>query len=318
MILGLGETNGMIPLFIADVLKALDSVGVPVSQFLQMADSIAFIALAAIGLTIIFGMMGVINLAHGEFIMMGAYITTLSINVASVPLPVAMILGALGTAVFGAVVERTIIKRLYGRLLDSMIVTFGLGLILTQGTRIIFGNSLRSIGTPFGQVPGYTYSGYRVLLLFAAIGVLGSVYLVFTRTEFGVRARATIQDPETARAMGVDTDRMYTITFAIGSGLAGLTGALYAPSATIVPGMGQSFLVESFVTVVTGGSSVLLGTALAGGILGTINAVFSNLYGNFFGQIALLITAIIIIRLLPGGLTGLANTIRDKLGEQQS
>jgi urea transport system permease protein len=318
MILGLGETNGMIPLFIADVLKALDSVGVPVSQFLQMADSIAFIALAAIGLTIIFGMMGVINLAHGEFIMMGAYITTLSINVASVPLPVAMILGALGTAVFGAVVERTIIKRLYGRLLDSMIVTFGLGLILTQGTRIIFGNSLRSIGTPFGQVPGYTYSGYRVLLLFAAIGVLGSVYLVFTRTEFGVRARATIQDPETARAMGVDTDRMYTITFAIGSGLAGLTGALYAPSATIVPGMGQSFLVESFVTVVTGGSSVLLGTALAGGILGTINAVFSNLYGNFFGQIALLITAIVIIRLLPGGLTGLANTIRDKLGEQQS
>ena len=318
MILGLGETNGMIPLFIADVLKALDSVGVPVSQFLQMADSIAFIALAAIGLTIIFGMMGVINLAHGEFIMMGAYITTLSINVASVPLPVAMILGALGTAVFGAVVERTIIKRLYGRLLDSMIVTFGLGLILTQGTRIIFGNSLRSIGTPFGQVPGYTYSGYRVLLLFAAIGVLGSVYLVFTRTEFGVRARATIQDPETARAMGVDTDRMYTITFAIGSGLAGLTGALYAPSATIVPGMGQSFLVESFVTVVTGGSSVLLGTALAGGILGTINAVFSNLYGNFFGQIELLITAIVIIRLLPGGLTGLANTIRDKLGEQQS
>jgi branched-chain amino acid transport system permease protein len=308
----------MIPLFIADVLKALDSIGVPVSQLLQMADSIAFIALAAIGLTIIFGMMGVINLAHGEFIMMGAYITTLSINVASVPLPVAMILGALGTAVFGAVVERTIIKRLYGRLLDSMIVTFGLGLILTQGTRIIFGNSLRSIGTPFGQVPGYTYSGYRVLLLFAAIGVLGSVYLVFTRTEFGVRARATIQDPETARAMGVDTDRMYTITFAVGSGLAGLTGALYAPSATIVPGMGQSFLVESFVTVVTGGSSVLVGTALAGGILGTINAVFSNLYGNFFGQIALLITAIVIIRLLPGGLTGLANTIRDKLGEQQS
>jgi branched-chain amino acid transport system permease protein len=144
----------MIPLFIADVLKALDSIGVPVSQLLQMADSIAFIALAAIGLTVIFGMMGVINLAHGEFIMMGAYITTLSINVVSLPLPVAMILGALGTAAFGAIVERTIIKRLYGRLLDSMIVTFGLGLILTQGTRIIFGNSLRSIGTPFGQVPG--------------------------------------------------------------------------------------------------------------------------------------------------------------------
>jgi branched-chain amino acid transport system permease protein len=262
-------------------------------------------------------MMGVINLAHGEFIMMGAYITTLSVNVMSLPLPVAMLLGALGTAAFGAVVERTIVRRLYGRLLDSMIVTFGLGLILTQGTRIIFGNSLQAIGTPLGNVPGYTYSGYRVLMLFAAIAVLGGAYLVFTRTEFGIRARATIQDAETARAMGVDTDRMYTVTFAIGSGLAGLTGALYAPTVTIVPGMGQAFLIESFVTVVTGGPTVLLGTTLAGGVLGSIRAIFANLYGTFFGQIALLLTAIIVIRLLPDGLTGLAYTIRDKLGEQQ-
>jgi len=314
---GFGATGLLTPLIIGDVLGALDSIGVPVVQLLQMADSIAFITLAAIGLTVIFGMMGVINLAHGEFIMMGAYITTLSVNVVGLPLPVAMVLGALGTAAFGAIIERTIVRRLYGRLLDSMIVTFGLGLILTQGTRIIFGNSLQSIGTPFGEVPGYTYSAYRVLLLFAAIAVLGGAYLVFTRTEFGIQARATIQDAETARAMGVDTDRMYTVTFAIGSGLAGLTGALYAPSATIVPGMGQSFLVESFVTVVTGGSTVLLGTTLAGGVLGTIDAIFSNLYGNFIGQIALLLTAIIVIRLLPDGLTGLAHTVRDKLGERQ-
>jgi len=314
---GFGATGLLTPLIIGDVLGALDSIGVPVVQLLQMADSIAFITLAAIGLTVIFGMMGVINLAHGEFIMMGAYITTLSVNVVGLPLPVAMVLGALGTAAFGAIIERTIVRRLYGRLLDSMIVTFGLGLILTQGTRIIFGNSLQSIGTPFGEVPGYTYSAYRVLLLFAAIAVLGGAYLVFTRTEFGIQARATIQDADTARAMGVDTDRMYTVTFAIGSGLAGLTGALYAPSATIVPGMGQSFLVESFVTVVTGGSTVLLGTTLAGGVLGTIDAIFSNLYGNFIGQIALLLTAIIVIRLLPDGLTGLAHTVRDKLGERQ-
>ncbi len=314
---GFGATGALTPLIIGDFLGFLDSIGVPVVQLLQIADNFAFITLAAIGLTVIFGMMGVINLAHGEFIMMGAYITTLSVNVASLPLPVAMLLGALGTAAFGAVIERTIVRRLYGRLLDSMIVTFGLGLILTQGTRIIFGNTLQSIGTPFGEVPGYTYSGYRVLLMFVAIAVLSAAYLVFTRTEFGIRARATIQDAETARAMGVDTDRMYTTTFAIGSGLAGLTGALYAPSATIVPGMGQAFLVESFVTVVTGGSTVLLGTTLAGGVLGTIDAIFSNLYGNFFGQLALLLTAIIVIRLLPDGLTGLAYRIRDKLGERQ-
>ena len=313
---GFGVAGTFTPLVVGDVLTTLDSIGVPVVQLLQVADNFAFITLAAIGLTVIFGMMGVINLAHGEFIMMGAYITTLAVNVASLPLPAAMALGALGTAAFGAVVERTVVRRLYGRLLDSMIVTFGLGLILTQGTRIVFGNSLQSIGTPLGNVPGYTYSAYRVTLLFVAAGVIGAAYLVFTRTEFGVRARATIQDAETARAMGVDTDRMYTVTFAIGSGLAGLAGALYAPSATIVPGMGQAFLVESFVAVVTGGSTVLLGTTLAGGVLGTIDAVFSNLYGNFFGQIGLLLTAVVVIRLLPDGLTGLAHSIRDMLGER--
>ena len=312
---GIGTTDTLTPLIIGDFLGFLDSIGVPVVQVLQMADSFAFITLAAIGLTVIFGMMGVINLAHGEFIMMGAYITTLSVNVLTVPLPVAMLLGALGTAAFGAVIERTIVRRLYGRLLDSMIVTFGLGLILTQGTRIIFGNTLRSIGTPFGQVPGYTYSGYRVLLLFVAIAVLGAAYLVFTRTEFGIRARATIQDPETARAMGVDTDRMYTITFAIGSGLAGLTGALFAPVLSMQPTLGEQFLVEAFVAVVVGGPSVVVGTSLSGLLLGPVDALFSDQFGEFAGRIALLFAAMLALRFLPGGITGVVDRVRDRIEE---
>lgn len=297
-------------------LKFLEGLGVPVVVLLQIADSFAFIALAALGLAVIFGMMGVINLAHGEFIMLGAYVTTLTVNVYGVPLPAAMLVGALSTALFGVVVERTIVKRLYGRLFDSMVATFGLGLIMTQGARIIFGNSLRSVATPFGTVPGYTYSGYRVFLAFVALAILLMVYLVFTQTEFGIRARATIQDADTARTMGVDTDRMYTLTFAIGSGLAGLTGALYAPTVTMVPSMGQGFLVESFVAVVVGGPSVLLGTSLAGSLLGSIDAIFSNLYGNFVGQMALLVTAVVTIRLLSDGLTGLVESVRDKLEGQ--
>ncbi|MFB6173688.1 MAG: urea ABC transporter, permease protein UrtB [Halobacteriales archaeon] len=298
---------------IGTVLKALESVGVPVVQLLQIADGFAFITLATLGLAIIFGMMGVINLAHGEFIMLGAYATTLTVNAFGVPLAVGMLVGVLVTAAFGVLVERTIVRRLYGRLFDSMVATFGLGLIMTQGARIVFGNSLNSVGTPFGTVPGYTYSGYRVVLAGVAIAVLLGAYLVFTRTEFGVRARATIQDADTARAMGVDTDRMYTATFAVGSGLAGLAGALYAPSVTMVPSMGQGFLVESFVAVVVGGPAVLLGTSMAGGLLGAIDAVFSNAYGNFIGQMALLLTAILAIRVLPDGLTGLVETIRDRL-----
>jgi branched-chain amino acid transport system permease protein len=280
----------------------------------QFLDSFAFIVLAAIGLAVIFGMMGVINLAHGEFIMIGAYGTTLAYN-AGIPLLASMAVGVLVTAVVGLLLERTIVKRLYERPLDSMVATWALGLAITQGVRIVFGNSLSGIGMPFGaiQYGQFSYSTYRVLLAGVALAVLLGAYLVFTRTEFGIRARATIQDADTARTMGIDTDRMYTSTFVIGSALAGLTGALYAPTMSIVPGMGSLFLVESFVAVVTGGASVLVGTTLAGGLLGSVDALFTNLYGTFIGQVALLLVAIVILRFLPAGLSGVVDDLRDRM-----
>jgi branched-chain amino acid transport system permease protein len=286
--------------------------------FFQLLDSFAFIVLSAIGLAIIFGMMDVINLAHGEFIMIGAYGTTLAAN-AGLPLPVAIVVGVAATMIVGLILERTIIKRLYERPLDSMVATWAIGLALTQVARIVFGNSLSSIGVPFGAITygQFSYSMYRVLLSGVAALVLVGAYLVFTRTEFGVRARATIQDADTAQAMGIETDRMYTATFVIGSALAGLTGALYAPTMAIVPGMGSSFLVEAFVAVVTGGSSVLLGTTLAGGTLGSVNALFSNLYGTFMGKIALLFVAVLILRFLPSGLSGLVADLRERMERER-
>ena len=301
----------------------------------QFLDSFAFIVLAAAGLAIIFGIMGVINLAHGEFIMVGAYATTLANIEYGLPLPAAMLAGVLVTALFGLVVERVIIsgwlpntigqltlgrnviEPLYDRLADSMVATWGLSLVMVQGVRILYGNSLDQIGTPLGNIAysGFTYSTYRVSLAGVALAVLLVTFLVFRYTEYGMRARATIQDEDTARAMGVDTERTYMTTFAIGSGLAGLTGALYAPTITMVPGLGSSFLVEAFVAVVVGGPSVVLGTTLAGGLLGTINAVFSNVYGTFVGRIALLVTAIVMIRFLPEGITGFVERIRERRQE---
>jgi branched-chain amino acid transport system permease protein len=280
----------------------------------QFLDSFGFIVLAAIGLAIIFGMMGVINLAHGEFIMIGAYATTLAAN-AGIPLVAAMVVGVLVTTVVGLVLEYTIIERLYERPLDSMVATWALGLAIVQGTRIVFGNSLPGVGIPLGSIQygAFSYSTYRVLLSAVALVVLVGAYVVFTRTEFGVRAQATIQDAETARAMGVDTDRMYTATFGVGSALAGLTGALYAPTMAVTPGMGSSFLVEAFVAVVTGGTSVLLGTALAGGVLGSADALFTNLYGTFIGTVALLVMAILILRFLPEGLSGAVEDVRERI-----
>jgi branched-chain amino acid transport system permease protein len=278
---------------------------------LQFIDSFGFLVLSAIGLAIIFGMMGVINLAHGEFITVGAYGTALSFN-AGLPLPAAMLVGVALTTVFGLILEFTIIRRLYGRLLDSMVATWGISLIMIQGLRIVFGSSLPSIGTPVGSIQygAFSYSTYRLLLAGASLVLLGLLYWVFTSTEFGTRARATIQDEEMSRALGTDTNRMYLLTFGIGSALAGLTGALYAPTMTIVPGMGSTFLVEAFVTVVVGGASVLVGTTGAGLLLGSINAVFSNLFGTFAGRMALLVTTILVIRALPRGITGLLEDVR--------
>ena len=301
----------------------------------QFLDSFAFIVLAAAGLAIIFGIMGVINLAHGEFIMLGAYATTLANVQFGLPLPAAMLAGVAVTVAFGFVVERTIIsgwlpnvisqraigrnviEPLYDRLADSMVATWGLSLIMVQGVRITLGNSLDQIGTPLGNIAygGFSYSLYRVSLAGVALAILLGTYAIFRYTTYGMRARATIQDEDTARAMGVDTERTYVTTFAIGSGLAGLTGALYAPTITMVPGLGSSFLVEAFVAVVVGGPSVVLGTTLAGGLLGAINATVSNLFGTFFGRIALLVTAIVMIRFLPDGITGFTERLRDRLQE---
>ncbi|MFC6615670.1 urea ABC transporter, permease protein UrtB [Halopenitus salinus] len=301
----------------------------------QFLDSFAFIVLAAVGLAIIFGIMGVINLAHGEFILVGAYATTLAVTGAGLPLPLAMIVGALATAVFGVVVERTIIsgavpnalgrrflgrdlvEPLYDRLADSMVATFGLSLVMVQGARIVFGNSIDQVSTPLGNVAygTFSYSTYRIVLAGVSIAVLVAVYYVFTHTDFGMRARATIQDERTARALGVDTERIYMATFAIGSGLAGFTGALFAPIISMQPTLGDQFLVEAFVAVVVGGSSVVLGTALSGGVLGIIEATFSNLYGTFIGRIALLVAALLALRFLPEGITGFIKRVRARRRE---
>ena len=280
------------------------------SLVFQVLDSFAFIVLAAIGLAIIFGMMGVINLAHGEFIMIGAYSTVLSVH-AGIAYPLAVLVGVAATAAIGLVLERLIIKRLYGRLLDSMVATWGISLMIIEGVRLTIGTSLGGIAVPFGSIQygGFSYSAYRVILAGVALVVLAMLYWLFTRTDYGIRARATMQNPQMARNLGINTDWMYLTTFGIGSGLAGLTGALYAPTMSIVPGMGSGFLVEAFVAVIVGGASPLLGTPIASGVLGFINAFFSNAFSSFAGRIALLVATILVIRVLPQGITGLINRL---------
>jgi urea ABC transporter permease protein UrtB len=272
----------------------------------QFGDAAAFLVLCASGLSIIFGMMGVINLAHGEFIMAGAYVTV-TVAKLGVPLPVAILCGALFAGVVGLVLERLVIRHLYGRPLDTIVATWGISLIASQGTLILIGPSLADISTPLGSVEigDLSYSVYRFVLMAAAAAILLGLYLVFTYTRFGVLARATIQVPHMAEALGVNTRLIYSLTFAIGAALAGATGGLYAPTMTLVPTMGSQFITEAFVTVVTGGGDVFLGTAPAGAILGFIKASMTTWEGQLAGQIGLLVAVIIVIRVLPRGVSGL-------------
>jgi branched-chain amino acid transport system permease protein len=271
----------------------------------QFGDAFAFLVISAAGLAVIFGMMGVINLAHGEFIMCGAYVTAAAAR-SGLPLPLAILTGALAAGLIGVALERLVIRRLYHRPLDTIVATWGVSLIATQGVLIVFGSTMPGLGTPLGgaSVGALSYSLYRIVLMATAFALLTGLYLLFYRTRYGVVARATIQAPHMARALGVDTGRIYSLTFGLGAGLAGLAGGLYAPTMTLVPTMGATFIVESFVTVVIGGGDIFMGAAPAAAILAVIRAGMTAWQGQLFGQIGLLLAVILVIRLMPGGLSG--------------
>ena len=275
--------------------------------FYQFGDSLAFLLLAAIGLAVIFGMMKIINLAHGEFITVGAYGTVVSGKVFNLPLPIAMAFGVIVTIIFGLILEKLVIRHLYGRPLDSVVATWGISLIISQSFLVIFGPSYEGLQTPMGnfKLGDYSYSEYRIFLIFFSVSLLALLYILFMKTSFGALARATIEKPEIASSMGVNVKNVYSVTFAIGAGLAGVTGALYAPTMTIVPSIGQAFIVSAFITVVTAGASPFIGLVPAAAFLSTVQTSVTFFYKATIGIIALLFSVIIIIRFLPKGFSGL-------------
>jgi branched-chain amino acid transport system permease protein len=217
-----------------------------------------------------------------------------------------MVFGALAAGVLGVVLERLIVRRFYNRPIDSLVATWGISLMLTQGALLMLGSAWTSVGTPLGSVAfgGYSFAVYRIVLVGVAGAILIGLYLLFSFTTFGVHARATMQNPNMARALGVPVERIYSQTFALGAALAGLAGGLYGPTLTLSPTMGTGFVVEAFVTVVVGGADVLSGTAPASIVLAAIRAAFTALYGQVYGLIGLLVTVCVVIRLLPDGFSG--------------
>ena len=279
--------------------------------FYQFGDALSFLLLAAIGLAVIFGMMKIINLAHGEFITIGAYGTVVSAKIFNLPLPVAMLIGILVTVIFGYLLERVLIRHLYGRPLDSVVATWGISLIVSQSFLVIFGPSFEGLQTPLSnfQVGEYSYSQYRLVLIFISISILIVLYTFFLKSNFGTLARATIENPTIAATLGVKVDNIYTVTFCIGSALAGLTGAIYAPTMTIVPSIGQAFIISAFVTVVTAGANPFVGLIPAASFLSLVQTSITFYYHATIGVLALLFSVILIIRFLPNGFSGLLSKL---------
>jgi len=271
----------------------------------QFLVNFAFLLFAAMGLILVLGMLNIINLAHGEFIMLGAYATTLSYH-AGVPFALAIAVAVVGVGVFGMVLERLVIRRFYANKLNALVATFGISLILSQGVLLVFGPYLNAIPMPFGgfEYGGYSYSTYFLVLAGGAFGLLLVGWVFFYRTRLGMEMRATIQNKDMARALGVRGDHMDTLTFGLGAALAGLTGALYAPTSTVVPLFGQTFIAPAFITVVIGGGvNPLMGALSSAGFLSAISTPLSSQLGTFAGRIGLMLAALIIIRFLPQGLS---------------
>jgi urea ABC transporter permease protein UrtB len=276
-----------------------------VNAALSIALGVSLLVIVSIGLAVIFGMMGIINLAHGEFLMLGAYFTLTGVRI-GLNLWIAMILASLAVGALGLIIERLLIHRLYGRLADSMLATWGLSLILSQGVVLVFGPSTQGIATPLGnfRIGNYSISQYSLVLIAAALLLLALVFWVFTRTRYGTMARAATQLPHMAAAVGINTQSINMWTFGFGAALAGAGGALLAPFAGVVPTMGQAYIARAFMTVIVGGAGVLSGASMAAGLLGSVEYIVSYLSNPFLGQGALLILAIVLLRIMPTGLSG--------------
>lgn len=273
---------------------------------IQVLYGIASLVIVSAGLAVIFGMMKVINLAHGEFLMLGGYATLGALKI-GLNLWVAIFIAApLAVGLVGVLLERLVIRRLYGRMIDTMLATWGLSLLLVGIVTSVFGNTTAGISTPLGSftIGAYSVSVYTLVIIGVAVLLALALRAVLLKTQFGLIARGTMQNPQMADALGISPGRVYSVTFAVGAALSGLAGGLLAPLTGVVPTMGGAFIAKAFITVIGGGPAILAGLIGASSFFGAINQIAAFLTTPVIGEVALLFAAIVMLRLLPQGITG--------------
>lgn len=287
------------------MIAAQINTGLVLKQFFNGASAVALLALVALGLFIVFGMMKVINMAHGEFYMLGAYAMWWLLQ-HGVNFWLNLVVAALAVGLFGIVVERTIVQRLYARGdLSTLLATFGLSILLQRGVAIAFGDRPQFVASPISGGPvilGNTYPVYQIVATLLAVAAIAAVVLLFKLTDFGLRARATMLNPGMAAALGIDTARMNALSFALGSALAGLAGALAAPFVSVVPTMGLDWVIRSFLVVIVAGAGSLVAALGGAAIVGGWEAWFTAVYDATYAQITVLVIVWALVLLRPRGL----------------
>lgn len=278
-----------------------------VAVMFQLVYGIANLALISLGLAIIFGMMRVINLAHGEFLMLGGYTVVVATN-AGLNIWIAMlVLAPLVVGIIGVIVERLLIRWLYGRMVDTLLATWGLSLLLIGLVTSIFGASTATtVSPPLGivHIGEYSASGYEFFLIGVTIVLFAAVFATLKLTRLGLgRAGHDAECRDVLGVGGVDLARLHDHLRA-GRRCVGAGGGLLAPVTGVLPNIGATYIAKAFITVISGGSAILAGTATGSVLLGGINGIFSFIAGPTLGEVALLVAAIVLLRLMPRGITG--------------
>lgn len=275
-------------------------------RVLIAATSVSALILAAAGLTIIFGLMGVINLAHGAFVMLGAYVG-FAVQDAGFSPWLGIVLAPIVVGLIGLALEIGLVKRLYERPLDTLLATWGVAILLREGVKVIFGTSQKSVTAPLdGSVAlaGTQTPIYWLFMIGISVVVITAVIFLFKYTDIGIMALAVIDNREMASALGINTTLSDRLTFAFGSALAGLAGVIIAPRVAVNAQMGVSWLADSFLAVIVGGVGTFVGTVVGSIFLGGLNNLFRTLIPNFtaLAQALVLVIALVVIRYRPEGI----------------
>lgn len=276
-------------------------------QFITGLSIGSILLLVALGLAIIYGVTGVINLAHGEFVMLGAYTawllqSTLGLSLLASLVPIFLVL-----ALFGWLIEVVVIRHLYDRPLDTILATWGIGVMTQQAVRLGAGGDLRYVEMPSMMsssigILGVQTSSYRIFVLAVALGLFALTWFILYRTSIGLKVRAITQNRQVAASFGINANRVYRMTFAYGAGLAGLAGALVSPLKSVSPEMGTGYVVDAFMVVVMGGVQSLLGTLISSGILGELTGILAYVSNDTVAKAVSLLAIIVLIRFRPQGL----------------